>query len=107
MTTTTLDLRYCPAELLPCLALRHRWLAHSALARTENVSGARVWDWELRCTGCDSSATELRDDYDVRLPGTQRQYQLTDEYRKFTGYTQAEYLHEIRRRGLFHTLRVA
>lgn len=107
MTTTTLDLRYCPAELLPCLALRHRWLAHSALARTENVSGARVWDWELRCTGCDSSATELRDDYDVRLPGTQRQYQLTDEYRKFTGYTQVEYLYEIRRRGLFHVLRVA
>lgn len=103
----TLDLKYCPSELLPCLALRHRWLPNSALARKDNISGARVWDWLLRCTGCDSSAIELRDELDVRIPGTHRQYQLTDEYRKFTGYTQAEYMYEIRRRQLFHTLRVA
>lgn len=107
MTTTKLSLASIPNELLPCLAFRHRWLAHSALARKDNISGARVWDWKLACTGCDSFATELRDNYDVRIPGTQRQYEYTDEYKRCTGYTQPEYIGEIRTRGLFHMLRVA
>ena len=47
----------------------------------------------------------MRDDNDFRIPGTQRQYGLTEEYSRCTGYYQNEYVGEIRRRKLFRKLR--
>lgn len=82
---------------LLCHAFRtHAWAPTSAQAGV--AGGARVWDWELTCARCSSRATEWRDNYDVRLPGTQRQYQLTESYKQGTGYEQGEYWAEIRRR---------
>lgn len=84
---------------LLCLALRHRWTPYAGSADVI-VGGARCRQWVLRCNdGCDSEAIEWRDMRDNRLPGTYRQYNLTDSYRDSLGYTQAEYLGEFRRRG--------
>lgn len=83
---------------LLCLALRHRWVPHAGSADVI-VQGARCRQWRLVCEhGCESVAYEWRDMYDARLPGTTRQYELTDRYRDSLGYTQAEYMGEIRRR---------
>lgn len=83
---------------LICLALRHRWVPYAGSADVI-VGGARCRQWVLKCeTGCGSEAIEWRDLLDVRLPGTTRQYSLTDRYRASLGYSQAEYMGELRRR---------
>lgn len=95
--TTTMALSAILDDDLFCHAFRaHAWRPVSARAGV--LGGARVWDWELLCDRCSSKCTEWRDNYDVRVPGTQRQYQLTESYKKGTGYEQAEYWTEIRNR---------
>lgn len=84
-------------EELLCLAYRHRWVPRAAQAGV--VGGTRVWDWELKCeTGCGARATEWRDNFGARLPGTSRQYYHTQSYRQATGYSQGEYIMELARR---------
>lgn len=84
-------------EILRCLAYRHYWIPTEGSKGV--VGGAPCIQWLLECGGgCQTTATEWRDMFSVRLPGTNRQYQYTKEYRQYTGYTQAEYITEIRRR---------
>lgn len=91
-------LNQIPYDNLLCLALRHRWTP--TVGSTDIlVSGSRCRQWTLHCNdGCDSTAIEWRDMSDNRLPGTYRQYQLTDDYKDSLGYTQSEYLGELRLR---------
>lgn len=91
------DLAALEYEDLLCLALRHRWVPHEGEAGV--VGGARVIRWVLKCeTGCGCTAFEWRDLHGNRVPGTQRQYQHTDQYKRSTGYSQGEYFTELLRR---------
>lgn len=85
-------------ELLRCIALRHRWIPYEGEAGV--AGGARVIRWVLKCTGCNSAANEWRDLRGFRLPGTQRQYELSDEYRDaLAAFTPAGAWVEIQRIG--------
>jgi hypothetical protein len=87
---------------LICHAFRHRMRPHSAQAARVVVSGAKVWDWELRCAGCNSKRFEIRDNFGTRVPGTYQTYDLDPEYRAGLGYSQDEYIVEIQERGLYY-----
>lgn len=83
---------------LICLALRHRWIPYEGEAGV--VDGKRIIRWRIKCeSGCNSRASEWRDLQGVRVPGTQRQYYLTDRYSQSTGYMQSEYFTELHRRN--------
>jgi hypothetical protein len=89
-------------ELLICRGYRHRWIPRAANAGV--VGRARVWDWELFCeNGCRSSASEWRDKFQVRLPGTRRQYYPTRDYKDACQFTPEECIAELQHRGI-HTL---
>jgi hypothetical protein len=86
-------------EMLRCIALRHRWIPYEGEAGV--AGGARVIRWVLKCQGgCGSEANEWRDLQGFRLPGTQRQYELSEEYKSaLAAFTQAEAWVEIQRIG--------
>ncbi len=96
-------------ELLVCAVFRHRWKLHAG-RMAKNVNGARVMDWQLTCESCGSFATEWRDVYGVRLPGTQRQYDLQLDYRSLlvSGFTHAQMFEELalRQVNVSHNSRV-
>lgn len=104
MTLSTVRL-----EVLICLAFRHRWIPYEGESGV--AGGSKVIRWILRCeSGCGCSSNEWRDLFGFRLPGTQREYEYTDEYREALalGHSQAEIITEIRlRRRTRATARIA
>ena len=83
------------ADLL-CHAWRHRWLLESGQAMV--LAGQRAWDDLMRCEGCGSTKVVLRWSDGTPVKPNQPKYTLTLSYSDGLGYSQAEYITEIRRR---------